>query len=271
MRMIAPLVRDDVGDYDSAVQHYRNGAARRLRYARPRVLAAYQQYAANQQNLTAVGQLRWTERQTIALKDLYSLTSKRRPLAYIRDFLLNRVPPEFCPYCSFGEAETLDHFLPQSLFPEFSLLSRNLVPCCPTCNRIKTAKNASHAIHAYFDDINTRIVFATVNVAQTISTSYELRNPNGMNPDLFARCERQFDLLNLAGRWKKQASLTIANRRGALRRTLETGGIRALRENLLSEAESYRENAGQNGFGFPLYEALAGSQVFLNSAGALFA
>jgi hypothetical protein len=271
MRMIAPLIRDDPSDYNSAVKLFKNGVARRLVYARPRVFAAYQTYAANQHNLTVVAPLLWAGTQSTALRNIYKLTFKRRPLAYIRDFLLNRNPPEYCPYCSFGEAETLDHFLPRSRFPEFSLFSRNLVPCCPTCNRIKTTKNANHAIHAYFDDINARIVFADVDVSNAISASYRLNNRNGMDPDLFARCERQFEILNLARRWKKQASLTISDHRGSLRRTLEARGRDGLREDLLSQAESYRENGGQNGFGFPLYEALANSQMFLESATALLA
>jgi len=55
------------------------------------------------------------------------------------------------------------------------------------------------------------------------------------------------------------------------RRALNSGGRTALRRSLRIEAASYYENAGQNGFGFPLYEALAESRDFLESAGELLA
>ena len=42
-----------------------------------------------------------------------------------------------CVYCGIMrcEAEDLDHYLPRSLFPEFSILAQNLIFVCKTCNQ----------------------------------------------------------------------------------------------------------------------------------------
>jgi len=46
-----------------------------------------------------------------------------------------------CPYCSAPvEPDEIDHYLPQSKFPEYGIYSRNLVPCCGACNLKKTDK-----------------------------------------------------------------------------------------------------------------------------------
>ncbi|WP_168118515.1 HNH endonuclease [Paenibacillus sp. HB172176] len=39
-----------------------------------------------------------------------------------------------CPYCGIDRPRTIDHYLPKSDFPEFSVFPLNLVPCCQYCN-----------------------------------------------------------------------------------------------------------------------------------------
>lgn len=43
---------------------------------------------------------------------------------------------ERCPYCGIlrQSPSALDHFLPRSIFPEYSILSNNLIYICETCN-----------------------------------------------------------------------------------------------------------------------------------------
>lgn len=46
-----------------------------------------------------------------------------------------------CPYCGKpGKPDTLDHILPRSLYPEYSLHTKNLIPCCHACNHAKGTK-----------------------------------------------------------------------------------------------------------------------------------
>lgn len=74
-----------------------------------------------------------TKSDLIKLYDQY-FVSKGKPAREIYDALLN-IAKEKCPFCGgIGTPRNLDHFLPKSHFPVFSVLPRNLVPSCRDCN-----------------------------------------------------------------------------------------------------------------------------------------
>ena len=52
----------------------------------------------------------------------------------IYDSILNSVEDNICPYCSQRLIKTLDHYLPKSIYPYFSVTPINLVPACRDCN-----------------------------------------------------------------------------------------------------------------------------------------
>ena len=64
-----------------------------------------------------------------------------------------------CPMCGSQHPGTLDHFLPQESFPEFSILNCNLIPACPHCNsgvkkeRYRGTASPERFIHPYFDKL----------------------------------------------------------------------------------------------------------------------
>lgn len=61
----------------------------------------------------------------------------------------------YCPMCGGSGARTLDHYLPQAHYPEFSVLSLNLIPSCGICNGKRNACNSPEkehkTLHLYFD------------------------------------------------------------------------------------------------------------------------
>lgn len=62
-----------------------------------------------------------------------------------------------CPVCGRDALGTLDHYLPKSIYSEFSFYSKNLVPCCDRCNNkrnalVKGAIAGERPLHPYFDD-----------------------------------------------------------------------------------------------------------------------
>lgn len=62
-----------------------------------------------------------------------------------------------CPACGeAGKPNTLDHYLPKSLYPHFCVTPLNLFPMCDACQRQKLDKTGSAAeprffLHPYFD------------------------------------------------------------------------------------------------------------------------
>lgn len=68
---------------------------------------------------------------------------------------------DICPYCEVGCITTMDHFLPKSEHPTFSITPINLVPACSDCNHFKHDKcpttSSDAFVHPYFDDIEQDI------------------------------------------------------------------------------------------------------------------
>lgn len=60
-----------------------------------------------------------------------------------------------CLYCQLGVADTLDHFLPKSLYPFLCVSPVNLVPCCQRCNKklLDAAPKVESEVllHPFFD------------------------------------------------------------------------------------------------------------------------
>lgn len=66
-----------------------------------------------------------------------------------------------CPYCTIHTAETIDHILPKSIFPELSFTPGNLIYICDSCNRKKDDKYINGLerifINPYRDEFLNRV------------------------------------------------------------------------------------------------------------------
>ncbi len=59
---------------------------------------------------------------------------EEKPARHIYDSLMNSAL-EKCPFCGgIGTPRNLDHFLPKSRYPQYSVFPQNLVPACRDCN-----------------------------------------------------------------------------------------------------------------------------------------
>lgn len=61
-----------------------------------------------------------------------------------------------CPVCGSPATGSLDHYLPRSAYPEFSIMRANLVPACGACNSgmkgsLVKGDDPQRFIHPYFD------------------------------------------------------------------------------------------------------------------------
>lgn len=92
-----------------------------------------------------------------AMKRQYENLGKGKYLEYIREELI--APVDKCPYCGMGEATTLDHFLPKSVYKELATCRLNLVPLCWKCNLEKKDKDFNGFIHSYYQDFPLGVIF----------------------------------------------------------------------------------------------------------------
>jgi hypothetical protein len=84
------------------------------------------------------------------------MVPKGRPGRPYYDRIFSKPVHGRCPFCGIGTVNTLDHYLPKTHFPVFSVTPNNLVPACSWCQGEKReyfpSTKAGQIIHPYFDD-----------------------------------------------------------------------------------------------------------------------
>jgi hypothetical protein len=91
----------------------------------------------------------------IELKELYKTRRSSGHIKRIRDYHFSGS----CPLCGSLATGSVDHYLPRSIFPEFSIYSLNLIPACSSCNSEEKGatyigvKSPARIIHPYFDKL----------------------------------------------------------------------------------------------------------------------
>ncbi|UCJ16929.1 hypothetical protein K5Q02_00550 [Pseudomonas sp. MM211] len=70
---------------------------------------------------------------------------------------LRDLPIGSCPMCGNLTLGTVEHYLPKTPFPEFSVFSWNLVPSCSSCNQKRGSKHVNgisqKLLHPIFDSV----------------------------------------------------------------------------------------------------------------------
>lgn len=94
-----------------------------------------------------------TPHQTDSLHKAYEGGAKKYGLDWIpklRDVLVGS-----CPMCGSSTVGTVEHYLPKTPFPEFSVFSWNLIPSCNSCNQKRGSKHVNgigfQLLHPIFD------------------------------------------------------------------------------------------------------------------------
>lgn len=121
-----------------------------------------------------------------------------------------------CPFCSFGNVTTLDHYLPKARYPLFSVVPDNLVPACAECNKGKGSsiltKIEDQPLHPYFSDTKFyNEIWITANIERTCPPSvvYRVDPPNNWDQPSKQRVINHFKDFNLEERFSIQAGLNI--------------------------------------------------------------
>jgi 5-methylcytosine-specific restriction endonuclease McrA len=170
-----------------------------------------------------------------------------------------------CPLCGQRDVQTLDHYLPQSEYPELCVTPCNLVPCCRECNSAKLAyvpgKHAEQTFHPYFDDWSSTVVLtATVDVDAFVSVAFSIATAEP-TPTWIERAKFHFNLLELDSLYSEHAAVELVQRKANFRSTYQSMGAAGLRNDLESEAHS-RSLPFPNAWQPALYRGLAASDAF---------
>jgi hypothetical protein len=183
---------------------------------------------------------------------------------------LLRCEPDMCPLCGFGEVSTLDHYLPRTRFPQFSVYAMNLVPCCSRCNQLKGTKvghiPARQFLHPLYHALPAlQLLTCGLDFEDgTVFTTFGVHRDGAADVGLVDRLTFQFEQLQLGDRLRRKATSVLRSRRIAFDLSVGNGGYEALHNQLEIEAEGARQQFGINYWESALYGALAADERFWN-------
>lgn len=117
-----------------------------------------------------------------------------------------------CVYCGImrNEAEDLDHYLPRSVFPEFSILACNLIYVCKTCNQtykgnlFKDSSGVRCILNPYVDNVEQQILKCKIDFIDITSFIVEysiLPELEYIDYNVYKIALNHFDTLNLNNRY----------------------------------------------------------------------
>lgn len=233
---------------------------------RERLVEAYEDYDAFLGNPRKLTKLDVSEAQEAALHRLYDrLHNKETDPPDLRgDLLLTLV----CPYCDYGDCRQIDHFLPKKLWPEFSVHTTNLVPCCGDCNQLKSERHlgdfGTKYPHPYFDahPIERYLYADAVVSGINIQYVYNLTFKDAVAQDTRHKISHLYSDLDLLNRFGRRAAGKVNSLQKRLLQQFENGGKRAVRAYLSVLGKSAVLPGGVNNWETVLLESLASDNEF---------
>lgn len=126
---------------------------------------------------------------------------------------------ERCPYCcGIGRPKNIDHYLPKTSYPQFSVLPFNLVPSCRDCNmdgkgRSYAKIEAEQVIHPYLDHarfFDEQWLFARYVPDEVVGVvEYFVNAPERWRAEDKARVKNHFEGFGLGVRFSKEAGARL--------------------------------------------------------------
>lgn len=173
-----------------------------------------------------------------------------------------------CPLCSHRIVSTLDHYLPKSKYPVYSVTPINLIPSCFECNKGKKVEYPSNSkeetLHPYFDDVEgDSWLKAKIITSNPIGFEYYVSPSNKWNDLLNERIKTHFKSFELNTLYSIHAIVEFQNIRLQLINLFKSGGYNSLKGHLKDCYDS-RSSNDLNSWQTAFYEALYNDEWFCN-------
>jgi 5-methylcytosine-specific restriction endonuclease McrA len=204
------------------------------------------------------------------LKDIYTsrLVNKNNIGRKYYDSIFLSAPNGKCPYCAQRIVRTLDHYLPKSKYPIYSITPVNLVPSCSDCNKDKLidtpTKEEEETLHPYYDDVENESWLKLKIISQKpLTVEYFVSPPTTWNTLLVRRTEFHFKSYSLNILYCIHALEEFENIKNQIIQLFNSSGSVGLKQHLLDCFQS-RQIANKNSWQTAFYEGLANDSNFTN-------
>ena len=220
----------------------------------------YEYFARNHQlyNLPSIIRNDNERRFLIGLyKNHLSKKNKKVPYEYY-ERLMHSTKNNLCPLCELDTACELDHYLPKSVYPEFSVFHKNLIPICHVCNNIKNANTSAKFIHSYYDNTDgVEILKARITIVdqKVIWDFYVDEQDYGF----LNAYKEMFYFLNRAEKYNMRATDMFTGIQCNMRvimQTMNEDCKNILESITIKQIETYREQFGLNHWRTVMYKAI---------------
>lgn len=205
-----------------------------------------------------------------ALKNLYGnrMLVKDNEARDYYERILSSAPDGRCPLCTLKPASTLDHYLPKSLYPIYSVTPINLIPACRDCNTDKLISyprnSEEETLHPYFDDIENEIwLKMKVVKINPLLFEYYVDPPKYWSDCLKMRTEKHLLSFNLNELFCSHAQEEFGNIASQLKLLYKMGGDVGLKA-FLFDCYKSRFNNNMNSWQTAFYSGLYDSDCFIN-------
>lgn len=207
------------------------------------------------------------EMETLYTGTLARLESPARPYY---DAIRASAPNDICPYCGQRTVDSLDHYLPKSLYPALAVTPINLVPACSACNKTKLDFQPTDAkeliLHPYYDDVPKDIWLKArvLDVGGKPVLEYFADPPSTWPTPWASRVKAHLDTLKLPTLYALHAAEELVNNRHSLQNLHLSGGAVAVKAHC-REVQGSRQAAYLNSWQAACYGALVDSDWFCAS------
>jgi len=177
-----------------------------------------------------------------------------------------------CQNCTIDTANTLDHILPKSIFPEFVVNPKNLFPCCSPCNSYKLdsidKESNQKFLNLYLDELpKQQYLFLDISfdMENKIDFSFYLQNiKNDIPKELFSTIENHYFKLHLFERMKLKSIEHISELENKITSFQENLDLELIVDILINAANKEKEAYGYNHWKCILEISLLRNSLFIN-------
>lgn len=266
MKNITPIEYDNEKLYDNIVKKKNIIRADKLKKISRSVKKRYQDYIKNTSKLHLIlPDSIFTEYKN----DLISCYSHNLHFDLVRPIIYKNVNK--CPYCRIERPYTLDHYFDKSNYPEFSVFTNNLIPCCSTCNNEKGTdiidENDNRLfIHFYYDTLpTTQFLFFRFSInndnVPNIKTYLQFQECN-----LYSKIiKNHFDKLNLLEKYKKCSTEKLSEIINIIQSLSSGFLVEDIRKFIEADYKSKLKLYGINYYETCIYEGVLNSPQFIDS------
>jgi len=170
-----------------------------------------------------------------------------------------------CPFCGVRGVDTLDHYLPKTLYPIYAITPINLVPSCTPCNKGKRVvfptNDINQTLHPYYDNVEVATcIKARLLDGSNESFEYYIDCPAEWAQILKDRVHNHFDSYNLNELYSSHAGEELRGIKKQLRKLYNIDPAVLL--DYLNDCYDSRLDLGRNSWQAAMYRALLENDLF---------